>query len=94
MPSIERLAIALTGSEVQFACVTSEPIETVTRVVTSRRLRLPVYSSGGTIPDLFDASSLPATFVIDRDGDVCFKQLGAASWDSEDMVAFLKQLAS
>lgn len=94
MPSIERLLTRLTDTTIAFACVTKESSEVTHAFLRQRSISLPVYCGTGPRSAFFDTSSLPATFVVSSDGTICFRHEGAARWDSDEMVVFLRELAA
>jgi hypothetical protein len=53
-----------------------------------------VYFIEGKAPDAFETRSIPATFVVARNGTIAMRHIGAARWDSEEMVAFLRKLSA
>jgi thiol-disulfide isomerase/thioredoxin len=94
MPGLERLWEATADLGVAFACVTSEELDEVRRFVEERNLKLPVLLAEGETPELFRVRSIPATFVIDRTGLVVMRHRGAAAWDDDSVVAFVRGLAA
>jgi thiol-disulfide isomerase/thioredoxin len=88
LPSIERLVQRLGESTVAFACVTTEPLEKVKSFAAGRGLKLPIYVLLDETPPIFETRSIPATFVV-RGGDVISQHIGAARWDTDEMVALL-----
>jgi thiol-disulfide isomerase/thioredoxin len=96
MPSIERLVarFAEAGSDVAFACVTSESPETVRSFVAKRGWKLPVYVLEGETPALFETRSIPATFVLTTDGNLALQHTGAARWDTEEIMNLLNELGA
>jgi thiol-disulfide isomerase/thioredoxin len=89
LPSIERLVQRLEGSGVAFACVTSEPLEKVKAFVSRRSLKLPIYVLLDEAPPIFETRAIPATFVV-RNGDVISQHIGAARWDTDEIIALLR----
>jgi predicted dithiol-disulfide oxidoreductase (DUF899 family) len=94
MPSIERLASRVADADVAFACVTREPMEKVRAFIEKRGWKLPVYRIEGEPPALFETRSIPATFIIAGDGTVAMRHIGAARWDTDEIVAFLRETAA
>ena len=94
MPSLGRLLEATSDLGVQMACVTNEDWGKVRAFVEKRGMEVPVYVSSGDRPDSFKARGIPATFIIDKHGTIALRHLGAASWDDESVVAFVRGLAA
>lgn len=46
------------------------------------------------MPQCFVEPAVPATFVIAADGRICFRQVGAGRWDTDEMVLFLERRSS
>lgn len=54
---------------------------------------LPVYSLNSSISEQLFSGSLPTTLVVDKRGQVRFKETGAANYNAEKFRNWLKQLA-
>ena len=91
MPSIERLHQAVGSSEVAFVIVSKEHPHTVSLFLEDQELDLPLYVVE-ELPEAFESSSVPVTYIIDPGGQVVFKHRGAAKWDDATSVAFLQAL--
>ena len=92
MPSIQRLLESVEGEEVAVVLVSSESAETVQRFMEKRELDMPVYVTAADPPDTFRTAGVPATFIIDPEGTIVYRQVGAADWSSEQCVSFLRGL--
>jgi thiol-disulfide isomerase/thioredoxin len=92
MPSIENLYLSLKNEEVVFLVVSDENEETVQDFIENRQFTLPVYLSGEHLPEVFRPTGLPTTFIVDRSGTIVFKHVGAARWDHESSLGFLRAL--
>ncbi len=93
MPSLERLREATSDVEVALACVTQEPIKTVREFLEKKDIDVPIYVLDGDAPECFKARAIPATFVLDRTGRIVLRHFGAAGWDDEGVVGFVRGLA-
>ena len=61
--------------------------------IKKRKLNLPIYFAEGTIPhDLFDGI-LPSTVILDKQGKIAHRTLGAADFSDEEVVTFLNDLS-
>jgi thiol-disulfide isomerase/thioredoxin len=94
MPSLERLAAATSDAGVVLACVTQEPAEAVRAFLDKRSLDIPAYVLAGDVPNCFASRGIPATFIIDRKGAVALRHMGAAAWDDDGVVEFVRGLAA
>ena len=92
MPSIQRLYEKVKSEGIQFMCVSDEDRTKVRRFVEEGGFTFPVYTLIGEKPRILETESIPATFIISRDGQIVFKHLGAAKWDHESGVDFIKRL--
>jgi thiol-disulfide isomerase/thioredoxin len=93
MPSLERLREATSDVEVALACVTQEPVKTVREFLEKRDIDVPIYVLDGDVPECFKSRAIPATFVLDRNGRIVLRHFGAAGWDDEGVVGFVRGLA-
>ena len=94
MPSLRGLLDATSDVGVSMACVTSEDPKVVSDFVAKRQLDVPVYLYTGELPECFQTRSIPATFVLDKDGNIALRHNGAARWDDERVVSFVRGLAA
>jgi len=94
MPSLAGLREKTEGAGVRFACVTREKeMDKVRAFVEKRGLALPVYVLEGEPPEVFRTRGIPATFILDRAGMIAMRHIGAARWDAESVVNFVRGLA-
>ena len=94
MPNLQRLRDKTSDLDVQFACVTREPVDLVRKFVEKRGIDLPVFVLETEPPDCFKSRAIPATFVLDKNGVIVMRHFGAARWDAEEVVAFVRGLAA
>ncbi|MFC1574848.1 TlpA family protein disulfide reductase [Gemmatimonadota bacterium] len=94
MPSLQGLREKTSDLDVQFALVTREPSGDVQKFVEKRGLDLPVYLLAEEPPECFKSRAIPATFVLDRAGMIAMHHFGAAKWDAESVVTFVRGLAA
>jgi thiol-disulfide isomerase/thioredoxin len=97
MPALEGLRAATADLGVRFACVTQEDAATVgpflEKLKAEKDLSLPVYLLEGETPECFRSRAIPATFILDRTGLVALRHTGAAAWDDESVVTFVRGLS-
>jgi thiol-disulfide isomerase/thioredoxin len=94
LPSLSRLQEATSELGVRLACVTREKREVVERFVEERAPDVPIYIVEGEIPECFSSRGIPATYVLDRNGLIAFRHMGAAAWDDPRVVTFIRGLAA
>ena len=80
------------GDFAHILILTNENPADVKQFLEKRGYSIPVYAvvkyGGGNL----DASSLPTSFVINRQGNIVFKKSGASKWGDSEFVEFLKGL--
>lgn len=92
MPSIQRLYDQIKNEEIHFMVVSDEDRKKVTKFVKERGFTFPVYTVIGEKPRVFQTRGIPATFIISQDGQIVFRHVGAAQWDHETSIDFIKRL--
>lgn len=85
MPAMERLSRRFTGTDFHVVAVSVDKDDsTVVRAFASQ-LGLTfdiLHDQSGKIQDLYQATGVPESFVIDRHGIIVKKVIGAVEWDS------------
>lgn len=91
MPSMQKLYEQI-KSEVVFLFVTDEDKETVRKwLEKNKEFTMPIYmTKPRALPDRFKTDGIPATFIIAKDGRIVFRHIGAAKWDGEKTIDFLR----
>jgi thiol-disulfide isomerase/thioredoxin len=92
LPTIQGLADAFAGEDVTFLCVAVEDNGELALEAADAGLSVPYYTYEGDIPDAYEIPSVPATLIIDRAGRVVMKHAGAAQWDDESVIQFIRGL--
>lgn len=92
MPAIQRLHDSVSGDGVALVLVSEEDADEVRDFMQEEKYTFPVYLSAGAVPKGFDTGTIPATYVINRQGRVVFEHIGAAAWDSDNCQTFLRAL--
>jgi len=85
MPSMERLHKKLAGTDFELVAVSvdEEDSSVVNKFVQEYGLTFPVlHDQGGSIRQIYQTTGVPESFVIDRDGVIVKKVIGAADWDA------------
>ncbi|MFI2743982.1 TlpA family protein disulfide reductase [Zhouia sp. PK063] len=75
--------------KVDFYFVTRDDFQKVNSFFKKNKYDLPVFHAVNNLPDEFNVSSIPRTFVLNKKGNIVFDVTGAAAWNSEK---FRKQL--
>lgn len=91
LPGIQEIANEY-KNEVNFILVTNENVETVNTFLEKHHYEdLPVYFSS-EIPMEFSSNSIPATFIVSRDGRIVVNKKGAARWNTGTTKNLLDEL--
>ncbi len=95
MPSIERLHAKLGAEGLRVVAVSVDQLDrdAVRRWVDERGLTFTVlHDRSGKIQQTFQTTGMPETFVIDRDGVIVKKIIGATEWDHPAQQALFRRL--
>ncbi|MBK7995685.1 MAG: TlpA family protein disulfide reductase [Blastocatellia bacterium] len=92
MPSLESLYEKTKNDDIVFALVSDEDQETVNQFIQKRKFSLPVYTVEN-LPQIYRGDAIPRTLIIAANGKIVFDHLGAAKWDSETTINFLKTVS-
>lgn len=92
MSSIQNLYDSLKHDDVAFLLVSDEHEKTIQGFMKRNSFTFPVYIQGKNLPDVFKTRSIPATFILDREGRIAFKHEGIARWDDEACLKFIRGL--
>lgn len=71
------------GDRVNFMFVTNESEKVVQSFFSKHGYQLPVYTPMTAYPEQLYSNSIPATFLIAKNGDIIIEKKGAASWNSK-----------
>ncbi len=95
MPSIQALYESLRGTDVAFVILSREKIATVQAFLAKKNWSLPMYVATEGLPPILRTDGIPATFVINRRGQVIFRAVGAPpeGWNTDRVRAFLKKVS-
>lgn len=88
MPSLNKLYQAY-NDKVIMLYVSDEANETLLKFKNKNNYSFPVYHSITELPSEFDVTSIPRTFVIDKNGKIVVDKTSAANWFSDN---FIKEL--
>ena len=81
--------------DVAFVFVTSENWTTVESFFKKNTYDLPTYNSISTPPNKFtETNSIPASYLLDKEGNILISKTGAADWDSDKVRNLLDKLIS
>ncbi len=82
MPSIQKL-YADYNNKVEFIFVTNDYYKEINPFLKKNNYTFKVFRPNEAYPEFFNISSIPRTFLIDKEGNVVIDEIGAANWNSE-----------
>ena len=91
IPSFEKLAGDYQDS-IAFFFVAEDDQRKVSAFIEKKELSFPVYFENTETPQAFRSKSIPATYVIDKTGQIVISKIGAADWNSEKTKVLLERL--
>ncbi|WP_158975913.1 TlpA disulfide reductase family protein [Cellulophaga sp. L1A9] len=78
--------------KVVFLFVTNDDQQKVAAFMAKKQYTLPVYYPKSTTPDLLQSTAIPATFIINKNGEIVVDKTGSANWNSEKIRKLLDRL--
>ena len=94
LPGIKSLAESLKGDNVAFLLVTREKPEQVHDFLTKNQVALPVYLADAEPPPDLPLDGIPTTYILDRNGNAVYREVGGANWDNASARSFMRSLAA
>jgi len=80
-------------NDVAFIFVTNENWKTVNKFFEKNNYDLPTYNSIGLPPKkLSETNSIPASYLINKQGEILISKVGAANWNSDKVRKLLDDL--
>ncbi len=91
IPSMNMLQQKIKDYPVKFLLVSDEPKKKVIDFYTRKKYSsLNFCVSNEKIPEILEGNSLPRTYIIYKD-KIIYEHIGAANWDSEDIINMIKK---
>lgn len=91
MPSLQKLYDKY-KNDVVFLFITSDNMEVVSEFKAKRSYAFPVYNAPKEFFEAFEISSIPRTFVIDKQGEIVIDKSGAVDWYKDSVRKELTKL--
>ncbi|WP_435625108.1 TlpA family protein disulfide reductase [Flagellimonas sp.] len=82
------------GDKVDFFFVANDKKEKVVAFLEKKGYALPVYFETSKTPELLSSKSIPATFILNKAGEIVVEEHGVADWDSKSTRELLDTLLS
>ncbi|MCJ0741548.1 TlpA family protein disulfide reductase [Pedobacter sp. CYS-01] len=94
MPSINKLAqLYKDDKDIVFLMVDADSdFGKSVDFMNKRQYNLPVYKAVSSVPEVIFGGSLPTTIVLDKQGRLSFKEVGAANYNSKKFTNFIEKL--
>ena len=94
MESLEELYKTYSGNhEVVFLFVTNDPFVKTNSFKSKKHYTFPVYRQISKEPDIFNVSSIPRTFILDKEGNIVVDKTGASNWNSKSIQSLINSLS-
>lgn len=94
MGSLDRLRERLADTDVHFLVVAANDERAVRRHLRLHPSGLPIYLEVDRIPEAFGMRGLPTSWLVDREGRIVLLRHGEAVWDTDEVEAFIRSVAS
>ena len=92
MPSINKLHEKM-GDKVAFVMLSlDEDFETAKAFDKRKGYNLPIYTRGSNLPQMYQSSTVPTTYIIDADGNLALTHKGMADYNTTKFRKFLNSL--
>jgi thiol-disulfide isomerase/thioredoxin len=78
--------------KVEFIFITNEKGDVVTKFLNKKDYNLPSYNQLSNGPSQFNVSSIPATYLLNKSGEIVVHKIGPADWDGKKVRALLDSL--
>lgn len=91
MPSLEALYKDY-GGKINFIMLANDDARKVNQFMLDKAYSFPVFYEQSTTPSQLTSSSIPATFLIDKQGNIVISKTGSADWNSSKTRAVIDEL--
>jgi len=91
MPMIQKLYDDY-KDKIEFVFVTTDSKEKVESFYKKNSYDLPTYTMVTNSPKEFEVSSIPASYLLDKNGNIVISKVGAADWNSNKVRKLLDEL--
>lgn len=93
MPSFQKLHEDY-SHKVDFVFLSQEPLGTIQTFIDKNNYTLPVFQQTEVLPETLQSRELPTTFIINAEGEIIVKKIGAANWNSNEVRELLDSLTT
>lgn len=93
MPSMEELYLKYKDNDkVVFLFVSNEDVAVIEGFMSKKEFSFNVYQSLTQYPQEFDVTTIPRTFLIDKNGEIVIDKSGPADWNSSQVSNTINEL--
>jgi peroxiredoxin len=95
MPTLDALYRAMKGKDLEVLAISADEdgAGAVTAFMRKNKLTLPVlFDPGGTVASSYGTFRLPETYIVDREGVVRYKEIGARDWSVPESAAIVRNI--
>ncbi|NVK51502.1 MAG: TlpA family protein disulfide reductase [Flavobacteriaceae bacterium] len=92
MPSMQKLYKDYKG-KVVFLFITNEDWETIAKFYAKHQYNFPTYNQLTSMPKELESTTIPATFIISKNGKIIVDKKGSANWNSYKIRTLLDNLS-
>lgn len=90
MPSIQQLYNQTQNSNTEFVMISLDKNFNIAKQwAQKKKYSLPLYFPSGDLPELFQVSGIPTTFIFDEEGKLIFSQVGGDNYSKPKFVKML-----
>jgi thiol-disulfide isomerase/thioredoxin len=80
------------GNDMHLLVLVNEDLEKVQAFLDQKGVTLPIYRQKSAASEMLYSKKIPASFLIDRNGNLRLKETGATKWNSGEFISFIKSL--
>lgn len=80
------------GNDINLVILVNEDLDKTRSYIQSKGFDLPVYRQQSRPGTLLSSKKIPASFLIDRNGNLVLKETGATQWGSGEFINYLQKL--
>lgn len=93
MPDIDKAAQILKDEDFIFLAASDEDIDKIKSFVEKYNYSFQFVQSKTSVFDL-ELGALPSTWILNKEGEIVYNEVGARKWDSEEEIENLRQLVA
>jgi thiol-disulfide isomerase/thioredoxin len=80
------------GDDMHLVVLVNEDLDKVQAFLDQKGVQLPIYRQKSAAHEMLHSKKIPASFLIDQNGNLRLKETGATKWNSGDFILFIKSL--